>query len=197
MPKCLCVAFALLLACDGSSTKKPFSESCPVFSPCGGNLVGSWTIKSMCTDFSKDTSLSCEGLTVSSSLQPSGTLTFASDGSYVSQGSVSGSMSTTYPASCMTNLGVSCSSLNSANNPAKGFSISCGDSTTGDCVCNETLVNKPTSEQGTYAVSGPALSLVVNGKAQDPSQYCVAGDTLTLQSLASSGATATLVGTRQ
>ena len=182
-----------LLGCgDGGSGQ------CGAFTPCGGAIVGTWSITGYCSNLTNSSSY-CTGMSVSTQVQMSGTFNFTSTGTYSIASMATGTMNMTVPQSCLN--GLTCAQVGSSMSQGSGgASGSCMSTTNGNCSCSESIVNSPGSEQGTYSTSGSSLTMIKTGgsTSEDSTQYCVQGDTLMIQATSptASGAT-TVVAIRQ
>jgi hypothetical protein len=157
----------------------------------------------MCMDFTAAASSVCPGEIATESLQPSGTITFTISGTYSTAITMNGSSKFSYPASCMTSLAGTCAELGSALSSASaadaGVLGSCTSGSNGDCTCSEVIKNAPSNETGTYSTSGSSITMTQTGSisTQDPAEYCVQGNSLTMHSTdATAGDSALLVLTR-
>lgn len=217
-----------VLGCGGG-TGTPggtLGGSCPSsFTPCGGNLVGAWHLKTECTNSSSSSSASCPDISVSLvpgsgyaatyTFDPTGTLTL----------SFSGSMSETvrYPAECLhsdARTVQACADLSKTLQSASQHAGDAGTSTitfaggscsadpSGICVCNESFSYSSSSMTGTYTTSGTKVTIsslsgtgMPDAGAGDagttsPNDYCVSGNTLMIQATSSSGSTTVIVMTK-
>lgn len=170
------------LGCGGDG-----GNSCGTFTPCGGNVVGRWNITQSCISAAEMMTAECPGQQVDSSgLKMSGSTTFNADMTYAGQVTISGSMSTTIPASCLMQDGitVTCEQLNAffqlslQEDPEAPFSaVSCSKAGSG-CRCSFTFKATSSSEQGTYATAGNVLTLTSSDGDAESSDYCVSGNKL-------------------
>src|SRR4051812_43895717 len=81
-------------------------STCPAAAPCGGDLVGDWTIDQICLNRTMlGFNQACPGQSVSiSQLTATGTVSFKADGSMTSSGFISFHESAQLPASCVSEL---------------------------------------------------------------------------------------------
>jgi len=182
-----------LLGCGDSG-----AGQCGAFTPCGGAIVGTWSITGYCSNLTISSSY-CTGVSVSTQVQMNGTFNFTSTGTYSIASMASGTMNMTVPQSCLN--GLTCAQVGSPiGQGSSGASGSCMSTTNGNCSCSESIVNSPSSEQGTYSTSGSSLTMIKTGgsTSEGSTQYCVQGDTLMIQATppTASGAT-TVVAIRQ
>ena len=153
--------------------------------PCGGDLVGSWTVINGCADARVAVAGvqnvigggGCPGLTIGSvdSVQ-AGTLTFASDMTFTSTVSVSGTTTVTLPPDCLG--GQTCAQVGTWF-LIQGLSEG-GCTGTSSCTCP---IPRPSLSIafGTYSVADTMVSFA--NAAATPlvgKQYCVTGSTLHL-----------------
>lgn len=205
------------LGCGGGSATPYVGGSCPTtFTPCGGNLVGTWRIKADCISTSSSSSSSCPGM--STSLAPgssySASITFGANGTLTE--TVSGNMTETisYPPACLgSDAGATqaCADYSkrmqsalaqvgdAGSTPIQSITFSCSANSSGTCVCNEGLTYKTYSFTGSYAVSGTKIMITAlsgpgmpDGGVGDagtnaPTDYCVSGKTLMIMGTSSSG----------
>jgi hypothetical protein len=213
-----------VLGCGGG-TGTPggtLGGSCPSsFTPCGGNLVGTWHLETECTGSSSSSSVSCPGISISLgyaatyTFGPTGTFTFSSPGSM--------SETVRYPAECLhSDAGavLACADMSSAMQSAAQHAGDAGTSTitftggscsadpSGICVCNESFTYSSTSGTGTYTTSGTKVTIsslsgtgMPDAGAGDagtslPNDYCVSGNTLMIQATSFSGSTTVIVMTK-
>jgi len=192
-----------------SAASAPTSTAdCGSFTPCGGNVVGTWNLVRFCigTDaFGGTTSLpaECAGIVKSVDVNAAETFTFLADGT-VTTDAQAGSMAMTYvyTSACLNatsgtsvtaeNLVTTCSGLSVAF-AAAGMTASAGSITpctaSGDnCVCNLLKDIPQNSATDTYTTSGSNLITTASkdGKVTRDT-YCVSGNTLQIGS-ATSGA---------
>jgi len=177
------VASVLVLSGCGSG-----SGSCGKVQPCGGDVVGNWTIAGSCANGASMSagSTSCPTATGTASTNASGTLSFAQDGSYMANVTLSGVATINYPQSCLTMSGVTitCTQLDQAlqlqiaMTPGVFQSAHCSGS--GSCTCTLVLAPQTTNEMGTYTTAGTTLAAsgMLGG-----GPYCVQGNELHLISI--------------
>jgi hypothetical protein len=182
--------------------------ACPAFTPCGGNLVGTWHLTSECMSATSPSEGCTFGVTAIDLSAYKATFTFTASGT-VSL-SVSGTVAETirYAPAC---FGGDASSPQSCANfqqaavrswqgeadagefPFTLTKFDCVLDSTLACVCNEVMSCVNVTETGRYTTAGTqvtigALSLSPlpdagprDAGADDPADYCVSGDTLTLR----------------
>jgi hypothetical protein len=174
----------MLSACGGGN------GSCGKVQPCGGSVVGNWTISGECfnsASLNMDVMADCPGATVNTSgVKVSGSATFDANGNYTVMETVSLSATETIPASClsMNGLTLTCAQLDQlikqsvASDPTVFQSASCSGNSS--CTCRFTLAPQTMNESGTYTTSGTSLMLSGSSSA---AQYCAQGNELHLMTL--------------
>jgi hypothetical protein len=162
--------------------------------PCGGNLVGTWTYVRICPGGAGPT---CPTETVDTSdYHAAETLAFRDDSTFTLTTQFSGTAKVFIPAECLTS-DLTCDAWNQQlQQPSQGPGAtlrngSCATSGSG-CACTEDLPSTHSASSGTYSTSGTKLITDGSSSAED---YCVVGDTLYLFS--STGTTGTLILVRQ
>jgi hypothetical protein len=166
---------------DGSVSESDSEPpiSCQPLSPCGGDLVGSWTIVSDCFQ-SPNEATGCTGDSSLSfryhSVTDWGTLTFTASGTWVEDDTYSIDYTQAQPVECEACGGYL---------DAQGVHASCSQAGT-ECTCEVQLLPTPHHSMGTYAVSASnVLTLYPDdagaGVSFAPEVFCVAGDTLRWQ----------------
>jgi hypothetical protein len=159
--------------------------TCSMVSNCGGDIVGDWTITSSCIKASGTMADSnCPTATLSASATVSGTSSFRTDLSYDLSWSFTGSETVSFPASCLTQSGVTvtCDQLNQAvaagGAPAGLDGLHCTNGNGGGCNCNVNLPGQTMIETGTYVTSAGTVTTTPAGSTGDPRGYCVQGSRL-------------------
>ena len=178
MRACLTLLGVLLAGCSANG-----DYSCGQVAPCGGNVVGNWTIVSSCAGFT-DPAQQSDISGVCNADGPSGGTTFGQTGSIAGTWSFTGSL--TFSLSVMSTISaefsctgnLTCSELDTAAKGMQGSdatiqSIGCKTASGGGCLC--AITNVATQMQtGTYSTAGSTLTLS-DGSSID---YCVQGNTL-------------------
>lgn len=181
------------------------------FTACGGNLVGTWNIESLC---SPDASATCAQPVTIDRSRSVATYTFASNGSFTFAASGTLTETISYTKDCLgpgSDAGVPelCTSLQSAIQAsiarADGGSLSGLTSFTCSvqndrCVCVEVIMPATTTETGTYTTSGNQVTVTITNPSTDAgfptADYCVSGTTLKLRSPSTSGSDVVVTLTR-
>jgi hypothetical protein len=159
----------------------PESEGCPL-SPCGGEVVGTWQITSVCTDWLIDpaTTGSCPSASSVNNVQKSGSYTYGADGAFSWDTITGGTTTVTLPAACLSGV-TSCAALEAEFTPANGYeSGSCSGKVSTSCTCTATLTDEPSEGSGTYELADRVLTAIL-GSDTSSSAYCVKGGKLTTQ----------------
>jgi hypothetical protein len=166
---------------DGDDNK------CGQVQPCGGDVVGNWTIAGACVDPDAITNSDvesvkdlCPTLTYKTSYQASGSASFTAT-SYTFDVQETVTATIDVPASCLTPFGLSCADLDGilqgeVGGGADGPTISCSGS--GGCTC---ILSAPANleESGTYTTDGNKLyTTPAGGGTGEVRPYCVDGSTL-------------------
>lgn len=137
----------------------PGSGTCMNFTPCGGDVLGTWRIESLCMDAFAPQFPNCP--TATASVSVTGSLTFSGDGTYITRGSTIAH--TTLPASC------------AALCPATG----CTATPDGGCVCDSAT---PLSEAPlTYSVDGNELIVHPKPDVTQTAYYCRRGEQILMR----------------
>ncbi len=171
-----------MLSCGGSS------GSCGKVQPCGGNVVGSYSVSVACFDnaaLTMEIMADCPGASINiSGLNVSGNASFNADLTYSITETISASLSETIPASCLTMSGVTvtCAQLDQeiqsvvAQSPGTYQSAHCSGSSS--CTCSFVLAPQATSETGTYATAGTTITTTDSTGTPSSTSYCVQGNEL-------------------
>ncbi|HXJ20232.1 MAG TPA: hypothetical protein VMT03_08365 [Polyangia bacterium] len=176
--------------------------SCGTVEPCGGNLVGTWSLNTACLSAAGLTAVAQQGscsqeVVTDSKASISGISTFGSDLTYSISENLSFTLTFQMPASCA--AGLDCATYGSylSQSLAPGGSATCSGTTT--CACVETNTEL-VSDSGTYVLSGSNATLTssVSGNTSTNS-YCVQGSTIHLVTVAANQTTiqSDIVGQKQ
>jgi hypothetical protein len=153
------------------------SASCPNVSPCGGDVVGTWTVTQSCLTGSQDLSNVCAGASAEVDYMITGTVTFNADGTF-SSSSPGGSIviHDHYPSGCKPE-GLTCDQLGQLAPDGGRATITCATDSTGACNCVETIASTAGTTSGTYSRSGDSLTTSHDG-GTGMGSYCVQGGLL-------------------
>jgi hypothetical protein len=184
------------------------SGKCPQVAPapCGGNVVGTWTLKFDECAFPAASSAYCPGLTFS--IDPSSNYaaiyTFNADNTLSATTAGSVVSTTNYPPSCLSGdagAAESCAQLSkflqdtapqvgdAGTNNISSSTFSCSSDPTGTCVCDSKVTYTSRAVSGHYTTSGTKIVItaprmsdagVIEQSTDSPTDYCVSGNTLTI-----------------
>ena len=182
---CVWVLGALSAVLAGSCDDEDNNAACSAFTPCGGNVVGTWEVTDACLSGNLEFP-GCPAATTSfEGLGATGTVTFNADMTGTSNITTRGSVKMTLPASCL--MGASCAQLDTAiksdpelTGPDSDFSsASCSGS--GACTCTLTLKPSAMMSGGSWSTSGNRLI-----QGGDVNEYCATESELKIQTEAAS-----------
>jgi hypothetical protein len=170
--------------------------SCDDVAPCGGDVVGTWTVASCPLTVTGDVNMMGFGLDcktapiTSGTLEITGTVEFLADGSFNDNTTTTGTSALELPELCKHVSGTTtdCEALgNSLDSLGFKSGVCTDNTTTGGCACTTVteqmgglaLVSPDFSNTGLYKTADNKLVTTVFGNdAEYP--YCVAGNTLTM-----------------
>jgi hypothetical protein len=170
--------------------------SCDEVAPCGGDVVGAWTVASCPLTVSGDVNMMGFGLDcktapiTSGTLEVSGTVEFLADGSFTDHTITTGTSMLELPELCKHVSGTTtdCVSLGESLDSLGYKSAVCTDNTTTmGCTCTTVteqmgglvFVSPDFSDNGLYKTADNKLTTTVFG-IDTEYPYCVAGNTLTM-----------------
>jgi hypothetical protein len=185
------LAFVLgfvLSACELSrpSPGAAVGGSCPAFTPCGGNIVGMWRLKSMCLKSTPtDAAVAC---TVQSMGSPTmgpafyGTYTFTANGTFAESIGGSETWTLSYPGVACSRSDASaaqyCTDIQQRTQsayaaaadagtitPITSVGFTCTASGSEFCKCDESLTYSPCTIEGTYTTNGDLLTATTTGSS--------------------------------
>lgn len=187
---------------------EPVTASCENVAPCGGDVVGTWTVGASCLPVTGNADLmgfglGCVGAPTTGDLQVTGTLTFNADGSIVDETTTTGDQELTLPAACLDVSGTitTCDRVG-APLQALGFAqVTCTSNADAGCACPATVnqtggaayLTLSPLKKASYSTADSVLT-VTNRRLDVIYSYCVEGTTLTL-SLAGASKTGPVSGT--
>jgi hypothetical protein len=186
------------------------NASCNDVMPCGGDVVGTWTVIDSCLKVSgavdlTDFGLGCTAAPTSGSLEVIGTWSASSEGMMVSDNTTTtGDATIDVPEECAVTSSqpIACVSLAGPIAPFRGYaSLVCVDSESAWCACSGTfeqaggmgLISQSPMANGTYTTADGVLT-VLDGMNQTEYSYCSSENTM-IVSLKSVGKTGTVTGT--
>jgi hypothetical protein len=183
-------------ATGGSGAATGGGSSCPNVTPCGGNVVGTWSVTSSCLTVSGALDLtplgiSCTTGSVTGSFHVTGTWVANSDGTYSDNTTTSGSGQLELPAECHNVSGTTTTCVDLARGiPNLGYtSGTCSDNTaTGGCTCPVTAAQDgwmgtiaPTASTGDmYTVANNVITVSDGRNHTTPYGYCISTNTMTV-----------------
>jgi len=162
---------------------------CSSIAPCGGNLVGSWSVTSSCLKVSGQLDLSlagtaCKSAPVSGNLTVTGTWTANSNGTVSDNTTTSGSEQITLAQSCLTisSTPVTCEGAANVLLSLGYASLTCAPAAGGGCDCSGTvqqvgglgLVSPSPSTSGSFATAGNVVTIDGDAKYS----YCASASEL-------------------
>lgn len=175
----------------GSGGGTSGSARCPNPEACGGDVVGTWNVRSSCLTVAGRADLtmaglSCQSAPVEGALQVTGAWSATANGTYWDKTTTTGSAHYTLDQQCtmLSGTRVTCQNLGGAF-LALGFSTaSCEDASGGGCTCVAELkqtgsmgsITWDIMTSGAYKTSGSKLTF----DGGNPHAYCVSGDQLTI-----------------
>ncbi len=169
-----------LLGCSSSGGGNQ-SALCSDVTPCGGNVVGTWTITSSCLSSTYTTAEACGSVPALDTMTVAGSVTLGSDMTYSRTTSLAGTEATTVPASCLTTGGVTLTCAQIQQELATlGNTATCTGGSGGGCVRDAPITSSSTTETGTYSTSGDTITLTSSTGSASTSPYCVSGNGSTL-----------------
>jgi hypothetical protein len=183
----LALGLRLLVACGGSPTSP--AATCGKVSPCGGDVVGDWTIVASCQTGIQFDFAFCPQYTIDASgLATTGTFSLKEDQSYTVATTAGGSFEVDFPSSCVA-AGTTCADLTPAVQtvleqmlgPALQSVTCAGDAA---CACTVLPVPSDNNGSGTYVLSGTAfIATPADGTPLVSYDYCSQRNTLHLETL--------------
>ena len=182
----------------GNAPGSTDNGSCPNLTPCGGDIVGEWTLKEVCFDIAPPAALLalCPDATFRvSPATATGMVSFKADNTMSSSATISFQEFVGFPNSCLT--ADECTAFGNQISTAAGVTGGqCSyDASTG-CSCSLTS-NQPSMSTGTYQVQGTNVTVTnATSGATEVDSFCVSGDTLRVRGPSNNGNSANLVLTR-
>lgn len=179
-------SLVLLAAAAGCSGNKP-PYDCGQVPPCGGNLVGTWSVVTSCLGASQsDTAFAqafCPGNgTTTGAFLESATVAYAGAWSFTSDLNYSVALFITGSNRVACDDGRSCAQQDADIKAAQTMdssieSAGCTTTSKGGCDCTY-AVTTLNSDTGTYSVDGTQLTFKSSTLPAQTFDYCVQGDTL-------------------
>jgi hypothetical protein len=188
-------------AAVGGSSSVGGGTSCTNVTPCGGNVVGTWSATSSCLTVTGQVDLTrmgigCTTATVTGTLHVTGTWTANADGTVSDNTTTTGDENLELPASCLNVSGTTttCPKLARSFSSLGLATATCADAASGGgCSCTATVeqsggiavVSTDATNSLTYTTASNVIT-TSDGLNQTPYSYCVAGSTLTMSPQATS-----------
>jgi hypothetical protein len=193
----------------------PVPGTCAAFAPCGGDLLGTWHLKSECSEAAQVSSNCVMGPSLYEVSAYDLAYTFKGDGTFAYTASGESSQTLQYSAGCFgadAGATASCASLgemlrqslNGATDagtfPVVVRKFECSTDSSGTCLCSDTFAYPHAiSVGGTYTASASQVTTWISSASWlpdggppvatsgDPAEYCVSGNTLTIKMPVASG----------
>jgi hypothetical protein len=169
------VAITALAGCGGDD-----GPTCGTVAPCGGNIVGEWTIQETCVKGQLETDFCPTATSDLSGLALSGTVSYRADGTYSAAVTSSGSLKLSLPEACLATsvpgVTLDCAEIAREAQDPDFQSVTCAAAGKG-CTCTFVMISMPNTETGTYVTAGNLVTHTHDGSA-DPVPYCVKGSEL-------------------
>jgi|tagenome__1003787_1003787.scaffolds.fasta_scaffold20471649_1 hypothetical protein len=183
----------------GGGSGTPGGSTCGKVLPCGGDLLGAWTLTESCADLATQPAPTCpDQRIVSWTPTVSGNWTFNADMTYSRSTITSVVVVWNIPLSCIPALAATCADFEAQAQAtlAADETIACTGTST--CICTETRGARSQSDNGTYAVTGSDVTYTsaVSGTT-GTGPYCVRDSRLhfvTLDPRAANGIGSDIVG---
>ncbi|MBN1611639.1 MAG: hypothetical protein JW940_33700 [Polyangiaceae bacterium] len=190
-------------------------DPCSNVSPCGGDVIGTWTVTSSCLKVSGAIDPTKGGLSpvcstgpvTEGTLQVTGTWDLKADGTFADNTSTTGEMKFALPAACkeLSGTQIACAKIGGPLGSGLGCTVVCtDDAASGGCACTATVdtasaalaggigvVSASLSTTGTYT----AASNVITTSDGVNYSYCVSGSTLTVSPQTETTGMGTTAGT--
>jgi len=183
----------------GGGQKGTGGSSCTAMTPCGGDLVGTWTATTSCMTLSGllDTTklgTDCKTAPITGgTAQVTGSITFNADNTFTDNTTTSITEHWTLLKACLSISGTvtDCTGMSSPVASIFGYTTNtCLSNASGGCDCTSVLqgttqtgglgvVDLNALANGNYSISGNVVT-TTDGRFNFPYQYCVSGNTLTL-----------------
>lgn len=167
---------------DPASIDLTFSGKCALFTPCGGDVVGTWDYNAGCvSDPWAGARKYCQALVVKNQKgKVKGRITFTST-TVTRDVTTAFSASLTLPASCFSNTQVNCTDV--ASGLKQAFNSATCTAAAGGCDCDVATTQTVKGSGTSYTIQGNQIVLQ-DGNKYD---YCVNGTTLQSTHVAGAG----------
>jgi hypothetical protein len=181
------LSLAPLLGCESGVP----GELCGRTQPCGGDVVGSWTVTHSCLSSGAAVArvesaigVSCKALTLDSvRANQEGTITFAADLTFTGNVSAGGTVTVRLPPSCLG--GLTCTQVDDALMTAGLSEDACMG--TSSCICPIARQPLTIAGAGTYLAEGTTLTFRSPSDTVITRQYCVTDSSMHLVVTSSGG----------
>jgi hypothetical protein len=152
------------------------------FSACGGNLVGTWKVTSVCAEIAGAVIDVCPTAVAQLDLTLTGTATFSGDGTRSSDFTTKATITYTLDAACLNAITsgkppATCDVLSKPADPANGDGpTACTGDPTVSCTCVEDNPEKSEKKTGTYTADGSTLTMTEDADgSMKTAEFCVKG----------------------
>lgn len=160
----------------------------------GGNIVGTWNIQGACidVDFENPFEAQCPEATIDIASNMTGTVTFNDDGTFSSALTTGADFTFSLPANCVLEMAMGqegdCQAL-FGSDPAdmsESPTTCTGTQETG-CECAQVGALELEENAGTYTVDGSSLTITDDEGTDPPSDLCISGNSLKVQTIDEGG----------
>jgi len=176
----------------GSSGAGTAPGSCSNTAPCGGNVVGTWSVASSCLSVSGKLSLEgffspdCPSAGVTGTLQVSGSWSAKADGTYVDDTTTTGTEQLTLGPACLNYSGtkITCDRVALPLQAVGYSSVTCTAAADGGCNCSATVeqhggLGLPSADPQTNGNFTTANNAITFDASSHAFGYCAAADKMT------------------
>ena len=182
----------------GNAPGSTNNGSCPALTPCGGDLLGDWTVKEMCIDIAPPAALVAlcpEVVFTVSPVTATGTISFKADNTMTSSANISIHEAIQFPGSCLTEA--ECTSFGTQLATAAGVTDGqCSHDASTGCSCSLNAT-QPSMSSGTYEVQGNYVTITNTASGMtETDSFCVSGNTVRVHGPSNNGNSANLLLTR-
>jgi hypothetical protein len=183
---------AWLSGCGNAEGGGGGGGDCGKVMPCGGDIVGEWTFKSVCTDTTMMGDLTgglCPSAAIDVKSEISGSVTYDASMTYSQDMTISGTADVTVPASCLMQGGftLTCElaqiALNSELAETGIFESGTCKSAGSGCSCTLVMSPQTSNQSGDYTTAGTQVTHTPSGGVAAVENYCVQGRTLHIVNL--------------
>ena len=176
---------------SGGTGGSSATQTCPGVTPCGGSVVGTWSVASSCLTLAGDmdvalASLGCSKVPVTGSLHVTGTWSANDDGTYSDNTVTTGNITFPLAPACLSvsSVQVECAKVAGTIEALGWTNTTCSNDAAGKCSCSATpaqhggigVISPWAMPNGTYTTSGTGL----NTDGMVDYSYCTSASTVTL-----------------